>query len=203
MGGQDAEGFDQREDQARNDHEGDVAEGRSHHARHEQQGQERRHRRQDREDDRLGDLSRADDRPAHAVPALVLASMDVLAHDDGVVDHDPEHHDEGEQRRDADRNVERRQQRERAEERDRYAQRDPQGEAPPDDEGQRGEDDVAVGGARDVEHALIRPLTAPGATPLHGRAGGTRSAVAGPDGGRSARRAFAGGMIRVRARNGW
>ena len=31
---------------------------------------------------------------------------------------------------------------------------------------------VAVDGARDVEHALIRPLTALGATPLHGRAGG-------------------------------
>ena len=76
------------------------------HPGHEQQRTERGHRRQDRERHRLRDLVRTFDGPAHPVAVFLLVPVDVLAHDDRVVDHDAQHQDEAEQRQHVDRDVE-------------------------------------------------------------------------------------------------
>ena len=72
------------------------------------------------------DLVRPLDGPAHPVAVLLLVPVDVLAHDDGVVDHDAEHQDEAEQRQHVDGDVEAQQQREGVEERDRDAEAHPE-----------------------------------------------------------------------------
>ena len=61
-------------------------------------GLEGRHRRQDREGDGPGDLAGAFDRAAQALAVLLLVPVDVLVHDDGVVDDDAQHEGEREER---------------------------------------------------------------------------------------------------------
>ena len=93
---QDAERFQQGEEQAGKDDERNDPEHLSVDARYEQQRQERRRRRQDRVDHRPGDLLGPLDGAAQTVCMPLLVPVDVLADDDGVVDDDPEHQDEGE-----------------------------------------------------------------------------------------------------------
>ena len=86
---QDAERLDEGEEQARNHDERNYPEELADHARHQHQRHERGHRGQNREGDRLRDLSRALDGAAQSFSVLLLMAADVLADDDGVVDHDP------------------------------------------------------------------------------------------------------------------
>ena len=58
-----------------------------------------------------------------------LVAVDVLADDDRVVDHDPEHQDEGEAREHVDAQVQARHHGQCAEEADRDPEADPEGEA--------------------------------------------------------------------------
>ena len=147
VGRQDAERFDQREEQARNHDQRDEAEHLSHHAGHEQQRREGRDGRQHREDDRLGDLLCALDRPAKPFAMFFLMPEDVLADDDGIVDHDAQHRDERKQRHHVDGDVEGWHQRERAEERDRDPETDPEREAQVEKEGERDKDQHEPGRA--------------------------------------------------------
>ena len=91
---------------------------------------------EDRERDRRRHLARAVDRRAQAPLAHLEVAVDVLAHHDRVVDHDPEHQDEGEQRHHVDRYVDVRQHGERAHERDTDAHRDPQRQPELQEQGQ-------------------------------------------------------------------
>ena len=76
-----------------------------------------------------------------------LVAMDVLADDDGVVDHDAEHQDEGEARDHVDAQVQARHQGEGAEKADRDPEADPEGEAHVEKQRQHDEDEHEPGGA--------------------------------------------------------
>ena len=147
VGRQDPERLDEGKEQARDHDQRNDAEDLPHHARHEQQRHEGGDGRQHREDDRLGDLLRALDRPAEPVAMLLLMPEDVLADDDGVVDDDAEHRDKREQRHDVDGDVETRHQGDRAEERDWDPETDPEREAQIEKEGERDEDQREPGRA--------------------------------------------------------
>ncbi len=128
VGGQNPQRFEQREKQAGDDDERNDPEHLPREAGHEQQRQKRHHRRQDREDDGPANLSHPLHRAAQTVPCFSLMTVDVLADDDGVVDDDPEHQEEGEAGDHVHRHAQPRHQGDGPEERDRDAETDPEGE---------------------------------------------------------------------------
>ena len=97
--------LDQREQQTDDHHQPDQAEDLAHRPGHEEHGGEGRYRGQHPEHDRRGDLVGAPDGPLQAVAHALLVGVDVLADDDGVVDEDPAHENEGEQRARVDRHA--------------------------------------------------------------------------------------------------
>ncbi len=123
---QDEQRLEQREQEYRNHHERNELQELSDHPRDEKKWRERRDRRQDRERDRNGDplrsLYRRLQRPGPLFPSL----EDVLAHHDGVIDHDADRENEGEQGHHVDRDAEPRHHGKCADER----QRDPDGHPP-------------------------------------------------------------------------
>ena len=119
--------LDQREGQTADDDQGNRPGNRAYRTvQGVDQGRESRRGRKDGERDRRRHLSGAVDCGAHPRLALLEVTIDVLPHHDRVVDHDPEHEDEGERRLGVDRHRDVRQHGERAHERDRDADRDPQ-----------------------------------------------------------------------------
>ena len=111
-------------DHSRHDHragqrEGELAEQSAGQPRDEADRREHRRQGNGHGDDRVDDLARAEQCRFERTLPLLDMPVDVLDHDDGVVDHEPDREHQCEQRHQVDRVAERRQDREHADQRQR------------------------------------------------------------------------------------
>ena len=113
----------------------------SHHALDRDQGRESGDRRQDTEDHGHRYFLRALDRALQPLLMPLLVGIDVLAHDDGVVDDDAEHQDEGEQGHQVNRHIVSGHEPDRTKERDRDPHAHPKGDSEPKEENERDENE--------------------------------------------------------------
>ena len=125
VGGQHEEGLDQREQQHRDDDGGDVDEDLPHDPWYEKHGRKGRDRRENRKRHGRGHLACAFHRGPQAPHAGFHFGVDVLAHDDRVIDHETQGDDQGEEADHVDGLSEYGHQCEGTHERDRDAERDP------------------------------------------------------------------------------
>ncbi len=102
---QDKQGFHQGTGQNQNDHNRDIAHNFAHGAAGHRQGPKSHHGCQDRKYHRTSHLQCAFHRCLKGTIALLLLAVDVLADNDGVIHHDAQHHDKGEQRYHVDGNI--------------------------------------------------------------------------------------------------
>ena len=129
MGGQDQQRFDEGEKQRRDNDQRDDPHHLAGIALDGDQGGERGDGRENRKDHRHADLPGTFHGGFHGrLPHLQMA-VDVLPHDDGVVDHDAQDDDEGEKGDEADRHPHQGHHPQSPQERNRDTQGDPTGEA--------------------------------------------------------------------------
>ena len=100
--GENQQRLDQREEEHRHHDDRDLSDDLADRAGDEEERAECHHGGQHREDHRPGDATGAADRRDHALRALLALRVDVLAHHDRIVHHDPDGKDEGEERHEVD-----------------------------------------------------------------------------------------------------
>ncbi len=97
MGRENQQTFHQRAQQHQNDHSGDVADQFPHDATAQKQGIEGRHRGQDCKNYRPPYFKGSDNSSFQRFEPFLLSPKNILTHDDGVIHHDTQNHDKGEQ----------------------------------------------------------------------------------------------------------
>ena len=127
--GQNVQALDQRDHKNHAHHHGDHLKRLANVPRNEINGHEPHNIRQHAEDDRRRDFPCAANRRLDERQAFLMIIVDVLAHHDVGVHHDPQRDDEAEQRHHVDRHVARRKKQKRAHERYRHAHHDPERQA--------------------------------------------------------------------------
>ena len=97
VSGQNEEGFNQGEDQYRNNDQADLTKDRLDRPTHKEEGQEHDDRRDHRKEDRLGHHIGPANRSAFIFNPVFTVQVNGFADHNGVIDHDPNHKQEGEQ----------------------------------------------------------------------------------------------------------
>jgi hypothetical protein len=147
---------DAGDEDGRGDDHAELGEHASHHAAHEQHGDEHRHQRDGHGDDGEADLARADQRRLEGVHALLDVAHDVLEHDDGVVDDEAHRQRQRQQRDVVDRIAEHVHHREGADDGDRQGDGGDQRRAPALQEEPDDDDDEEAGQRQRELHILDR-----------------------------------------------
>ena len=157
---QDEQGLDQREGQRRDHDERDLLGELNFRTGQQHPGREHHDGGDDREDHRLGDHLRTDNSRRQSAFAAFHPVVNILPHHNGIVDHDADHKQEGEQRQHVQGDAHHRQQQESAAKGDENADRDPEGDGRTQEEEQDDQNQSATnqGGVQDRVHPALIEL---------------------------------------------